>query len=64
MTYVSTWMNLRTNHIVNVDRFSELDDALDDVGSTFWHGAFPVQITVTDAEGEVVAERQFAASRL
>lgn len=57
MAYLSTLSDLRTKRVVSVDRFEELDDALEDAG-TLWHGAFPVQITVTNDDGEVVAERQ------
>ena len=58
MIYTSTWKNIKSNKIINIDNFVELDDALEDVFSTLWGGASPILITVTDECGELIAKRQ------
>lgn len=57
MKYMSVWKCAETDRILNVDHFSELSDALEDVCSTLWSGNTPVLMTVTDENGEVIAER-------
>lgn len=55
MKYFSTWIDRRANRVVNVDEFGELNDALEDAG-ILWRGTCPIQIIVTNEDGEVFAE--------
>jgi hypothetical protein len=56
MTYFVTWTNVNTGKVLKVDEFDNEDDALADC-SVFWGGNAPMLITVTDADGTVIAQR-------
>lgn len=60
MTYISIWKNIVTNKVINVEEFSELDDALEDAYATCWNGSSSVIITVTNDAGEIITERQIS----